>query len=56
MNFEPIILFALEILAYVAIYLIVNEGLNIQLGVTGITQFGLVFAVSGGVHCRLPRH
>jgi branched-chain amino acid transport system permease protein len=48
MNFEPIILFALEVLAYVSIYLIVNEGLNIQLGVTGITQFGLVFAVSGG--------
>jgi branched-chain amino acid transport system permease protein len=48
MNFEPIILFSLELLAYVAIYLIVNEGLNIQLGVTGITQFGLVFSVSGG--------
>ena len=46
--FEGIILFALELFAYIAIYLIVNEGLNIQLGVTGITQFGLVFYVSGG--------
>jgi branched-chain amino acid transport system permease protein len=48
MNFEGITLFALELFAYIAIYLIVNEGLNIQLGVTGITQFGLVFSVSGG--------
>ena len=46
--FETITLFALELFAYVAIYLIVNEGLNIQLGVTGVTQFGLVFSVSGG--------
>jgi len=46
--FEDIVLFALELFAYIAIYLVVNEGLNIQLGVTGVTQFGLVFAVSGG--------
>lgn len=45
---QEILLFGLELGAYVAIYLIVNEGLNIQLGVTGVTQFGLVFAVSGG--------
>ena len=48
MIFEDLILFALELFAYIAIYLIVNEGLNIQLGVTGVTQFGLVFSVSGG--------
>ena len=48
MIFEGVILFALELLAYIGIYLIVNEGLNIQLGVTGVTQFGLVFSVSGG--------
>ena len=46
--FESILLFALELLAYISLYLIVNEGLNIQLGVTGVTQFGLVFYVSGG--------
>jgi len=48
MILEDLILFALELFAYIAIYLIVNEGLNIQLGVTGVTQFGLVFSVSGG--------
>jgi len=46
--FEGITLFALELFAYIAIYLVVNEGLNIQLGITGVTQFGLVFSVSGG--------
>jgi branched-chain amino acid transport system permease protein len=46
--FEGILLFGLELLAYIAIYLIVNEGLNIQLGITGVTQFGLVLYVSGG--------
>jgi branched-chain amino acid transport system permease protein len=48
MNFDPILLFSLNLLAYIALYMIVNEGLNIQYGVTGVTQFGLVFAVSGG--------
>lgn len=48
MILQDVILFALELFAYIAIYLIVNEGLNIQLGVTGVTQFGLVFSVSGG--------
>jgi branched-chain amino acid transport system permease protein len=44
------ILFVVDLLALLAVYLIINIGLNIQQGITGIPNFGLVFAVAGGAY------
>ncbi|MEM4343695.1 MAG: hypothetical protein QXT91_05090, partial [Candidatus Caldarchaeum sp.] len=45
---EQLINFLLNILAYVAINLIVNVSLNFEYGFTGIPNFGKVLAVAGG--------
>jgi branched-chain amino acid transport system permease protein len=45
---EAVSLFLLDLLAICAIYLILNLGLNIEYGFTGIPNFGTVFWVAGG--------
>ncbi|MEM0383400.1 MAG: branched-chain amino acid ABC transporter permease [Candidatus Caldarchaeum sp.] len=45
---QQVLTFLLDIVAYFAIYLIVNTSLNIEYGFTGIPNFGKVLAVSGG--------
>ena len=37
-------------MALFAVYLIINIGLNLQQGVTGIPNFGILFAVAGGAY------
>jgi branched-chain amino acid transport system permease protein len=44
------ILFIVDLLALFAVYLIIDIGLNIQQGVTGIPNFGILFAVAGGAY------
>jgi branched-chain amino acid transport system permease protein len=44
------ILFTVDLLALFAVYLIINIGLNIQQGITGIPNFGILFAVAGGAY------
>jgi branched-chain amino acid transport system permease protein len=45
---EAVSLFLLDLLAIFAIYLILNSGLNVEYGFTGIPNFGTVFWVAGG--------
>ncbi|BAJ51305.1 branched-chain amino acid ABC transporter permease [Candidatus Caldarchaeum subterraneum] len=45
---EQLIIFLLNVLGYVAIYLMVNVSLNFEYGFTGIPNFGKVLAVAGG--------
>jgi len=44
------VLFVVDLLALFAVYLIVSVGLNIQQGITGIPNFGILFAVAGGAY------
>uniref|UniRef100_A0A7C5LAV4 Branched-chain amino acid ABC transporter permease n=1 Tax=Caldiarchaeum subterraneum TaxID=311458 RepID=A0A7C5LAV4_CALS0 len=48
MEVQQLLTFLLDIIAYFAIYLIVNTSLNIEYGLTGIPNFGKVLAVAGG--------
>ncbi|HUK51063.1 MAG TPA: branched-chain amino acid ABC transporter permease [Terriglobales bacterium] len=45
-----IILFSVDLFALFAVYLVIDIGLNIQQGVTGIPNFGILFAVAGGAY------
>ena len=45
-----IILFTVDLLALFAVYLVIDIGLNIQQGITGIPNFGILFAVAGGAY------
>lgn len=47
---DQVILFVVDLLALFAVYLIISIGLNIQEGITGIPNFGIVFAVAGGAY------
>jgi branched-chain amino acid transport system permease protein len=47
---EQAILFTVDLLALFAVYFIINVGLNIQQGITGIPNFGILFAVAGGAY------
>lgn len=47
---DQVILFVVDLLALLAVYLIINIGLNIQEGITGIPNFGIVLAVAGGAY------
>jgi len=47
---DQVILFVVDLLALFATYLIINTGLNLQEGVTGIPNFGIVLAVAGGAY------
>jgi len=47
---DQVILFTVDLLALFSVYLIINLGLNLQQGVTGIPNFGLVLAVAGGAY------
>jgi branched-chain amino acid transport system permease protein len=47
---DQAILFIVDLLALLAVYLIINIGLNIQEGITGIPNFGILFAVAGGAY------
>jgi branched-chain amino acid transport system permease protein len=49
-NLDQLILFTVDLLALFAVYLIINIGLNIQQGITGIPNFGILFAVAGGAY------
>ena len=44
------ILFIVDLLALFSVYLIIDIGLNIQQGITGIPNFGLLFAIAGGAY------
>jgi len=44
------ILFIVDLMALFAVYLIINIGLNIQQGITGIPNFGILLAVAGGAY------
>jgi len=48
MTVEAVSLFVLDLLAIFSIYLILNLGLNVEYGFTGIANFGTVFWVAGG--------
>ena len=50
MALSPLILFIVDLLALFSVYLIINLGLNLQEGVTGIPNFGIVMAVAGGAY------
>ncbi|MEM1943321.1 MAG: branched-chain amino acid ABC transporter permease [Candidatus Caldarchaeum sp.] len=45
---QQLLTFLLDIVAYFAIYLILNTSLNIEYGLAGIPNFGKVLAVAGG--------
>jgi branched-chain amino acid transport system permease protein len=47
---DQVILFTTDLFALFAVYLIINIGLNLQEGVTGIPNFGILFAVAGGAY------
>jgi branched-chain amino acid transport system permease protein len=47
---DQFILFTVDLLALFSVYLIINLGLNLQEGVTGIPNFGIVLAVAGGAY------
>jgi len=47
---DQVILFVVDLLALLAVYLIINIGLNMQEGITGIPNFGIVLAVAGGAY------
>jgi len=47
---DQVILFTVDLLALFSVYLIISLGLNLQQGVTGIPNFGLVLAVAGGAY------
>lgn len=47
---DQLILFTTDLLALLAVYLIINIGLNLQEGITGIPNFGILFAVAGGAY------
>lgn len=47
---DQAILFIVDLLALLAVYLIINIGLNMQEGITGIPNFGILFAVAGGAY------
>jgi len=47
---DQVILFVVDLLALLAVYLIINIGLNMQQGIAGIPNFGIVFAVAGGAY------
>ena len=47
---DQLILFTTDLLALFAVYLIINIGLNLQEGITGIPNFGILFAVAGGAY------
>jgi len=47
---DQAILFTVDLLALFSVYLIIDIGLNIQQGVTGIPNFGILFAVAGGAY------
>ena len=47
---DQLILFTTDLLALFAVYLIINIGLNLQQGITGIPNFGILFAVAGGAY------
>jgi branched-chain amino acid transport system permease protein len=47
---DQLILFTIDLLALFAVYLIINIGLNLQQGITGIPNFGILFAVAGGAY------
>lgn len=50
MTLDQVILFTVDLLALFSVYLIISLGLNLQQGVTGIPNFGLVLAVAGGAY------
>ena len=47
---DQVILFTVDLSALFAVYLIINIGLNMQEGITGIPNFGIVLAVAGGAY------
>jgi branched-chain amino acid transport system permease protein len=47
---DQLILFVVDLLALFSIYLIINIGLNMQQGITGIPNFGILLAVAGGAY------
>lgn len=47
---DQLILFTTDLLALLAVYLIVNIGLNLQEGITGIPNFGILLAFAGGAY------
>ncbi len=47
---DQLVLFTTDLLALFAVYLIINIGLNLQEGITGIPNFGILFAVAGGAY------
>jgi branched-chain amino acid transport system permease protein len=47
---DQVILFVVDLLALFAVYLIISTGLNMQQGITGIPNFGILFAVAGGAY------
>ena len=47
---DLMVLFIVDLLALFAVYLVINIGLNIQQGITGIPNFGILFAVAGGAY------
>jgi len=47
---DQLILFTTDLLALLAVYLIVNIGLNLQQGITGIPNFGILLAFAGGAY------
>ena len=47
---DQLILFTTDLLALLAVYLIINIGLNLQQGITGIPNFGILLAVAGGAY------
>lgn len=48
--FELILLFMLDLLALLGVYLILNLSLNIERGFAGIPNFGLLFSFAGGAY------
>ena len=50
MALDQFLLFGSDLIALFAIYAILVIGLNIQQGITGIPNFGLLFAVAGGAY------
>jgi branched-chain amino acid transport system permease protein len=45
-----VLLFSVDLSALFAVYLVIDIGLNIQQGITGIPNFGILLAVAGGAY------
>jgi branched-chain amino acid transport system permease protein len=50
MELELLTLFVMDTIVFFAIYLLVTVGLNIQMGYTGLPNFGIVASVAGGAY------